>query len=260
MIVIPVGGGVGREALNSEEYWSIIKAFGGGLKSLSLFGEKVFDQEAAKVGGGWELPEGIEELSIGAKGEVASEDLGWWLEKVLVLLRKSDPKVEDEPEGLIQEERAEGTDESEKAQEQWIEDVKEQEVAFDMLGDGFKESEDDEPKEPRSSQKRSHSWSGSFSLAPPHPTTSPSGGMFETCDPIIPSAPTLRTLSLWTVETTSLLREDESVREAIEEIVERGVAVNWWEMRVVFLDTLELTRELRKDMLLGEQATSEGEE
>ncbi|ORY88086.1 hypothetical protein BCR35DRAFT_302000 [Leucosporidium creatinivorum] len=157
--------------------------------------------------------------------------------------------------------------ELEKATEQWIEEVsKEEEGAVGKGAGGDKTSDADEHEQSstsdesaesmRKSKKRRLSWSGSFSLVPPHSSASSSGHHSDPSDPTPPPTPTLRSLSLWTVETTSLLREDDNVRDAIEEIVERGVAVTWWEMRIVLLDTLELTRELRKDMLLGEQATT----
>ncbi|GAA5968856.1 hypothetical protein JCM11641_000758 [Rhodosporidiobolus odoratus] len=69
-----------------------------------------------------------------------------------------------------------------------------------------------------------------------HPPLPPSGG----------PRPQLRKLSLCTTDTT--LRDDSLLQDRIEEVVERGVAVEWWSLQIVVLETLELTRELRVDM------------
>lgn len=211
-----------REGLTHEEWWSVIKACGEKMRTLKLFHEHVFHEVQ---GVEWALPEGLEELGIGVRGEVGVEELRWWMEKVLQLLRRGEGAEEVEEQSAKVEKGVE---------EERIEDV------------STSESLPTASATPTAPTKRSKKpWKGSFSLAPPSST------LPSTLDQDVstPRPPTLRHLSLWTMESSPHLREDEGVRAAIEEVVERGVAVTWWEVYLVHMDAMELTRELRREML-----------
>ncbi|GAA6020858.1 hypothetical protein JCM10207_001683, partial [Rhodosporidiobolus poonsookiae] len=86
--------------------------------------------------------------------------------------------------------------------------------------------------------------------APPKPSKPPSPRRRRLSwrrPPVPPSPPTLRRLSLCT--TSSALRDDPELQDRIDAVVARGVAVEWWTLVIVVVETLELTRELRSDML-----------
>ncbi|GAA5885828.1 hypothetical protein JCM6882_007576 [Rhodosporidiobolus microsporus] len=312
---------LGQSSLPAEAYWDLLKQLKK-VKKLRLFSPHAFESSPSRAG--FVLPPDLEELSIGSRSEVESEDLEFWLERIEALLDSKEPAVEvtEEEEGGEGEEEETVMGEIEEADEEGDGDgagCAEKGHPGDDSGIALTDDEDDSSASSNLSRTSSSSSSSdtraplSSSTTPSPFATSPSPALSSPADiarpssappslssppppsvaakppstppsstpsptspatppssppstpskrkrssarkrrlswrnpPLPPTPPQLRRLTLCTLDTT--LRDDAALQDRIEEVVERGVGVEWYSLMVVVLETLELTRELRIDMM-----------
>ncbi|GAA6027739.1 hypothetical protein JCM8097_008009 [Rhodosporidiobolus ruineniae] len=173
--------------LPSSLYWELLSRLKQ-VKTLKLFSQHLFDVlSATRVG--FKLPPDLEELSIGCRGDVEVDELGWWLDKVEELLNAGEPKreEEDEKEGeedaetVTGEDFAVGEKEEEEKAEGADEHKSDEGAQADKEGrsDGVDDDDNPSPPEHRSPRiARSDSSSTHASedgspppapLDPPHP-------------------------------------------------------------------------------------------
>lgn len=225
-----------------NDYWSLLND-GKELKELSLFGELVFSRSRVEQQEPWEIPsQGLELLSLGSRGTVEGEDLVWWLDRVLVLISgRVEQEEEEEEEEKTSSTVAEQQAESEESPPSQADDLP---PSLSALGKQVKVKKRKNGRRVTWSTSRSSvnslpsSSSSTFAATSPRAASSSQG----------PSSPFQR-LCLWTTETH--LRNDERISTKVKDICRFGVEVVWFEMRVVILDSLELTKELRCEMFNG---------
>ncbi|GAA5920886.1 hypothetical protein JCM1841_002370 [Sporobolomyces salmonicolor] len=246
-LATPVLRRLGQSTLPADEYWSLLSKCKK-LKKLKLFSEHVFSSFHRST---FDLPPDLEDLSVGRRGSLEGADVEWWIERIEDLLdskvthyemesaddsTEMDLEVEEEGEEREHTERADRTAKSGTA-----------------LADGADLLK--RAASPPTSPQLSVSITPPFSIStPPLARTTPSEKSGSSRPRLSwrhpPSAsppPQLRRFSLCTTDVT--LRADEDLHDKIDDLVQRGVKVQFWNLQVVMLETLELTRDLRVDML-----------
>ncbi|GAA5849780.1 hypothetical protein JCM8547_000561 [Rhodosporidiobolus lusitaniae] len=155
---------LGQSSLPVELYWELLGQLKK-VKKLKLFSSHIFEPSFGR--NAFVLPPDLEELSIGSREEVDSEEVEVWLEKITELLESTKPKVE-EVEEEDEEESWEGEEAVSEAEHEKVE----------QQSEGKKEEvdppcspNDEEP--PVDTPSLSRSSSTSSSLDSPTPLTPP---------------------------------------------------------------------------------------